>query len=205
MITLEAKQRNGSPAAIREQEMIPAVYYGAGKDAVSIAVPVKEFNKVLKEAGETTPVTLKIGGEKISTMIHDMQHDNVTGAVTHVDFLIINMKVEIEVSVPLEFTGIAEAEKNGLGTLTKAIHEVQVSALPDHLPHTIEVDVTSLATLEDQIHVSDIKLPKGVTMITEADEVVASVSHFVEEVEETPAPDLSTIEVEKKGKTEDEE
>jgi len=205
MITLEAKQRTGSPAALREQEMIPAVYYGAGKDAVSIAVPVKEFTKVLKEAGETTPVTLTIGGEKISTIIHDMQHNHITGAVTHIDFLIINMKVELEVSVPLEFIGVAEAEKNGLGTLTKAVHEVQVSALPDHLPHSLEIDVTGLATLEDQIHVKDIKLPKGVTMITDGEEVVAMIARFVEETEEAPALDLSAIEVEKKGKTEDEE
>jgi large subunit ribosomal protein L25 len=205
MITLEAKQRTGSPETLRTQDLIPAVYYGAGKDAVSIAVSVKEFTKVLKEAGETTPVTLMIGSEKISTIIHDMQHNNITGAVTHIDFLIINMKVEIEVAVPIEFTGTAEAEKNGLGNLTKAIHEVQVSALPDHLPHSLEVDVSDLATLEDQIHVKDIKLPKGVTMITEGEEVVAMISRFVEETEEAPALDLSAIEVEKKGKTEDEE
>lgn len=205
MITLEAKQRSGSPAAIREQEMIPAVYYGAGKDAVSVSVGVKEFTKVLKEAGETTAVILTIGGEKISTIIHDMQHDNITGAVTHIDFLIIDMKKELEVSVPLEFTGTAEAEKNGLGTITKAIHEVQVSALPAHLPHSLEIDISGLATLEDQIHVKDIALPKGVTMITDGDEVVAMVARFVEEVEEAPVVDLSAIEVEKKGKTEDEE
>ncbi len=205
MITLEATQRNGSAEAIREQDMIPAVYYGAGNDAVSIAVPAKAFAKVLKEAGETTPVTLTIGGEKISTIIHDMQHNHRTGDVTHVDFLIIDMKQELEVSVPLEFVGTAEAEKAGLGTITKAMHEVQVSALPANLPHSFEIDVTNLATLEDQIHVKDIKLPKGVTMITDGEEVVAMVAHFVEEVEEAPALDLSAIEVEKKGKTEDEE
>jgi len=205
MITLEATQRTGSPAQIREQDMIPAVYYGAGKDAVSIAVPAKEFAKVYKEAGETTAVTLTIGGEKISTIIHDMQVNHISGEVTHVDFLIIDMKKELEVAVPIEFVGTAEAEKAGLGTITKTLHEVQVSALPAHLPHSFEVDVTNLATLEDQIHVKDIKLPHGVTMITDGDEVVAMVARFVEEVEEAPALDLSAIEVEKKGKTEDEE
>ena len=205
MITLEATQRTGSPAALREQDMIPAVYYGAGSDAVSIAVPVKEFTKVLKQAGETTAVTLTIGGEKISTIIHDMQHNHITGEVTHVDFLIIDMKKELEVSVPLEFTGIAEAEKNGLGTISKVLHEVAVSALPANLPHILEVDITGLAALDDQIHVKDIVLPKGVTMVTDGEEVVAMVAHFVEETEETPAVDLSAIEVEKKGKQEDEE
>lgn len=207
MITLEATQRSGSPAALREQDMIPAVYYGAGKDAVSIAVPAKEFTRVYKEAGENTAVTLTIGGEKISTIIHDLQRDGITGDVLHVDFLIIDMKKEIEVAIPLEFTGTAEAEKSNVGTVVKVLHEVHVSALPNDLPHTIEIDITGLATLEDQIHVKDIKLPKGVTMVTDGDEVVASVNAFVEETEEAPALDLSAIEVEKKGKaeTEDEE
>jgi large subunit ribosomal protein L25 len=205
MITLEATQRSGSPAALREQEMIPAVYYGAGKDAVSIAIPAKEFIKVYKEAGENTAVTLTIGGEKISTIIHDTQRNPISGEFTHVDFLIIDMKKEIEVAVPLEFIGIAEAEKGGLGTVVKSVHEVEVRALPNDLPHSFEIDITGLATLEDQIHVKDIKLPKGVTMITDGEEVVASVAHFVEEVEEAPAPDLSAIEVEKKGKTEETE
>jgi large subunit ribosomal protein L25 len=203
MITLEAKQRSGSPAALREQEMIPAVYYGAGKDAVSIAVPAKEFIKVYKEAGENTAVILTIGGEKISTIIHDLQRNPVSGDVMHVDFMIIDMKKEIEVAIPLEFTGVSEAEKGGLGTVVKSIHEVEVRALPNDLPHSFEIDITGLATLEDQIHVKDIKLPKGVTMITDLEEVVASVAHFVEEVEEAPVVDLSAIEVEKKGKTEE--
>jgi large subunit ribosomal protein L25 len=206
MITLEAKQRSGSPAALREQDMIPAVYYGAGKDAVSIAVPAKEFIKVYKEAGENTAVILTIGGEKISTIIHDMQRNPVTGETTHVDFLIIDMKKELEVAIPLEFTGTAEAEKANLGTVVKSVHEVTVRALPNDLPHNFEIDITGLATLEDQIHVKDIKLPKGVTMVTDGDEVVVSIAHFVEEAEEpTAAPDLSAIEVEKKGKTETED
>ncbi len=206
MITLEATQRNGSPEAIRAQDMIPAVYYGAGKDAVSIAIPAKEFIKVYKAAGENTAVTLTIGGEKISTIIHAMQRDAITDTITHVDFLIIDMKKEIEVAIPLEFTGTADAEKNGLGTVVKVIHEVEVKALPNDLPHNFEIDITILATLEDQIHVKDIKLPKGVTMITEGEEVVALVAAFTEEKEEeTVAPDLSVIEVEKKGKTEAED
>jgi large subunit ribosomal protein L25 len=206
MITLEATQRNGSPEAIRAQDLIPAVYYGAGKDAVSIAIPAREFIKVYKEAGENTAVTLTIGGEKISTLIHDMQRDAVTGTITHVDFLIIDMKKEIEVAIPLEFTGTADAEKNGLGTIVKVIHEVEVKALPNDLPHSFEIDVTVLATLEDQIHVKDIKLPKGVTMITDGEEVIALVAAFAEEKEEEAAPvDLAAIEVEKKGKTETED
>lgn len=206
MITLEAKQRSGSPDALRAQDLIPAVYYGAGKDAVSIAIPAREFVKVYKEAGETTAVILTIGGEKISTLIHDIQRDPVSGNATHIDFLVIDMKKEIEVAVPLEFIGTAEAEKNGLGTLVKVLHEVHVSALPANLPHNLEIDVTGLNTLEDQVHVKNIALPHGVTMITDGEEVVALVAAFAQEKEEESVPvDLSAIEVEKKGKQEEEQ
>lgn len=201
-ITLQAQKREGTPSALRAQELVPAVYYGAGKDAVSIAVGLKEFSKVFKEAGETTAVALQFGGEKVNTLIHDVQRDPLTGAPTHIDFLVIDMNKEIEVPVPIEFTGLAEAEKSGLGTLVKVLHEVHVKALPANLPHSFEVDVTRLATLEDQIHVKDIVLGSGVTLVTGADEVVALVTPFVEEKEEAPAFDPNAVEVEKKGKEE---
>lgn len=206
MITLEATKRtNETSAALRTAERVPAVYYGKGKEAVSISISAKDFGKVWKEAGETTTVTLVVEGTKVTTLIHDIQRDAIRGDATHVDFLVIDMNKPIEVAVPLEFTGTAEAEKSGLGTLVKVLHEVQVSALPNDLPHQLEVAVDGLLTLEDQIRVSDITLPKGVTMVTDAEEVVALVAAFKEETEEVAPMDLSSIEVEKKGKKEDEE
>lgn len=206
MITLAATKRDASnTTALRTEDKIAAVYYGMGKDAVSIGVNMKEFTKVLKTAGETTAVTLDVDGEKVTTMIHDMQHHPITGTVTHVDFLVIDMKKEIEVAIPIEFTGLAEAEKGNLGTLVKMIHEVMVRALPNDLPNMFTVDVTTLATLDAQIHVSDIVLPKGVIMITDGEEVVAGMAAFVEEKEEVPtAIDFDAIKVEEKGKKEEE-
>ncbi len=202
-ITLTASKREGTPAQLRVQELVPAVYYGSGSDAVSVSVPLKEFTKVFKEAGETTAIVLQLGGEKINTMIHDIQRDPLSGTPTHVDFLVIDMNKEIEVPVPIEFTGLAGAEKNGIGTIVKVLHEMHVKALPANLPHSFTVDITRLATLEDQIHVKDIVLGTGVTLITGEDEVVALVTPFIEEKEEAPVPiDLSAIEVEKKGKDE---
>jgi large subunit ribosomal protein L25 len=134
--------------------------------------------------------------------VHDLQLDPVKDTPTHVDFYIVDMRKELEVKVPLEFTGLAEAEKGGLGNLVKVLHEVEVKALPDKIPHAIVVDVTGLATLEDKIHVSDLHVPTGVTIITPGEEVVALVSAFVEEKEEAPI-DLESIEVVEKGKKEE--
>ncbi len=205
-ITMKATKRsNEKTQVLRAAELMPAVYYGAGTESTAISISLKDFIKVWKQAGETTTVTLDVEGTKVTTLIHDMQHDPITGTPTHVDFLVIDMKKEIEVAVPIEFVGTAEAETTNVGVLTKVLHEVQVRALPANLPHSIEIDVSGLATLEDQIHVSDIKLPAGVEMVTDSEEVVALVTAFVEEKEEAPVLDLSSIEVEKKGKKDDEE
>ena len=183
--------------------MIPAIVYGARVENTIISVPSVDFQKVLKEAGESSTILLDLEGKKIDVLIHDLQVDPVRGFPIHVDFLAVDMNKTVEVEIPLEFTGVAPAEKTGLGTLVKVLHEVIIEALPKDLPHNIAVDLSTLETLDDQIRVSDIVLPKGVTMITESDEVVALVAAAKEEKEIAPV-DLSAIEVEKRGKKEEE-
>ncbi len=206
MITLSATKRtNEKVEAIRAMENIPAVFYGAGKESQAITISLKEFTKVFREAGETTPIVLDVEGTKVNVLVHDMQSDPRLSIVSHVDFLVIDMKKESEVAVPLVFTGVEEAEKAAGGTLVKVLHEVEVRALPADLPHEIYVDVSGLATQDDKITAGDLKLPKGVTLVTDAEEVVALVAAFAEEKEESAPMDLSAIEVEKKGKKEEDE
>ncbi len=204
MITLSAEQRKETLSALRAADKIPAVYYGQGSDAVSVVIDAKEFAKVYKEAGETATLDLMIGAEKIPVIIKDIQRDAIYGNPIHVDFFKVDMKQELEITIPLEFIGIAEAEKNGLGTLVKVLHEVLVKSLPANIPQSIEVDVSVLNTLEDQIKAGDLKLPSGVSLITNADEAVALVTPFAEEKEDLVL-DVSSVEVEKKGKKEQDE
>lgn len=137
----------------------------------------------------------------MNALIHEVQVDPVTDEPIHVDFLVIDMKKKIRVKVPLVFTGVSNAVKNGIGNLVKVLHEIEIEALPADLPHNFSVDVSKLETLESVIIVSDIKLPTGVVVITNGNDVVASIVAQVEEKEEVVvAPDLSAIEVEKKGK-----
>ena len=213
MNTLTAIKRSKADklTTIRNNGMVPAVVYGARVENTLISVPSILFTKILKVAGESSTIVLEIAGEKesdkttkVDVLIHDLQVDPIKGFPVHIDFLAIDMNKPIEVSIPLEFVGLAKAEKDGLGTLVKALHEIEIEALPKDLPHSVQVDVTSLATLEDQIHAKDIVLPKGVTLITDGEEVVALVSEAKEEVEESAPVDLSAIEVEKKGKKEEE-
>ena len=192
---------------LRKSGVIPAVFYGAGKDTTSISIPNVEFKKVWRDAGESSAIKIGMGGaagSDIDALIHEVQVDPVTGEPIHVDFLAIDMKKKITVNVPLEFEGVSNAVKSGLGNLVKVLHEIEIEALPSDLPHNLVVDISSLETLENQIFVSDIKLPNGVVAITGGEEVVASIIAQVEEKEEEAPVDLSAIEVEKKGKKEEE-
>ncbi len=204
MQTLTATKRSKTEklVTIRSNGMVPGVVYGARVENTSISVPSVAFKKIFKEAGESNAIVLDLEGKKIDVLIHDVQVDPVHGFSIHVDFLAIDINKPVEVAVPLEFTGVAPAEKLGLGTLVKVLHEVEIRALPKDIPHTLSVDISSLETLEHQIHAKNIILPSGVTLITDAEEVIALVAAAKEEKEETPI-DLSAIEVEKKGKKEE--
>ncbi len=205
MFTIEARKREEEADAdsLRNKGEIPAVFYGAGSTTTPISIPSINFKKVWKEAGESSTVKIALGGKNVDVLIHEVQTHPVTGEPIHVDFLVIDMNKKIRVKVPLEFTGISNAVKNGLGNLVKVLHELEIEALPKDLPHGLEVDLSKLETADDQIFISDIKLPAGVSAVANEHDVVASIVLQVEEKEEVPV-DLSSIEVEKKGKKEEE-
>ncbi|HAS80606.1 MAG: 50S ribosomal protein L25 [Candidatus Nomurabacteria bacterium GW2011_GWE1_32_28] len=206
MFTIKATKREEGikTDTLKSNGQIPAVFYGAGSKTTSISISIIDFKKIWREAGESSTVKVTVDGKSVDALIHEVQVHPITEEPLHVDFLVVDMNKKIEVGVPLEFIGISNAVKNGSGNLVKVLHEVEIEALPKDLPHKLEVDLSKLETTESQIFVSDIKLPSGVVMITDLEEVVASIILQVEEKEEVSSIDLSTIEVEKKGKKEEE-
>ncbi len=206
MLSINAKTRGNDRAdKVRAEGFIPAVVYGPKKETISISVPKQEFIKAFKEAGESTTVTLMVDGAKHDVLIHEVEYNPVAHTPMHVDFYAVDMNKPIEVSVPLEFDGVAPAVKGNIGTLVKVMHELQIVALPKDLPHSVMVDMTGLVDLDSQIAAGDIALPKGVTLVTPVDEVVAAIAALAaDEPTDAPVMDLSAIEVEKKGKKEEE-
>jgi len=206
MFVISASNRDSkqSLAALRNSGQVPAVFYGAGKKSTPITISNVEFKKIWKQAGESSAVKIKTGSEDIDVLIHEVQTDPVTSEPIHVDFLAIDMTKKIKVKVELVFEGVSEAVKSGVGNLVKVLHEIEIEALPKDLPHNLTVDISKLATVADTVVVSDIKLPQGVAAVTAGADVVASIVEQKEEVEEVVPVDLSAIEVEKKGKKEEE-
>lgn len=205
MNTLKADKRENTKKAnmeLRDKGFIPAVFYGSGNESTAISVERNVFEKLLKEAGETTTINLKTEDGEYPVLIHDVQNNPVTGEPIHIDFMVVDLKKEVEVAVPLEFIGESPAEKLG-GTVVKVMHEVEVKCLPNAIPHEIQVDLSTLKELHDIITLGDIKLPEGVTFTEDLESTVASIAEQKEESEEQGEVDLSSIEVEKKGKQEE--
>jgi len=212
MLTLKAEQRDTKtkPQDIRETGQIPAVFYGKKEASTPISIPKIDFLKVWKEAGESSVVTLEIGdlstglGVKKESLIQDVDLDPVTGSPRHADFYVFEKGHKVEVELSIEFVGVSSAIKELGGSLVKVLHEIKVEAMPKDLPHNIELDIGSLVQFGDQILAKDIVLPAGVELKENPEEVVATVAAPREEKEEETAPiDLSSIEVEKKGKEEE--
>jgi len=206
MLTLESQERikSANPRLLRKEGFLPAVVYGSVPETLSISVPAVEFLRVWREAGESSVVSLALSKGNKKVLIYDVQKDPVKEYPIHVDFYAIDEKKEVEVDVPIEFVGVSGAIKELGGTLVKVMHEMKIKGLPSALPHAIEVDISSLAELDSQITVADIKLPAGITAVMNPEEIVVLASTAKEEQEEEPQQDISSIEVEKKGKKEEE-
>lgn len=194
-----------APRAAKENKkegFIPAVYYGAYA-TTSIFADVKDINKVLATEGVSSSITLVTEHGNETAMIQDIQRDPVKNQITHADFYILEKGQKVHVKVPIVFTNDSQAVKDG-GVLVKVLHELSVEGDPTTLPHEFSVDLAKLATAADVITVSDIALPKGVVLYhVHGDDVIASISAATE-LGEIATVDLSAIEVEKKGKKEEE-
>ncbi len=208
MTKLAAEKRDATGKAnkaLRKKGILPAVIYGFKTESTNVSISAKDFDKVWKEAGESTLVTLSTPDGEKDTLIHEVDAHPVTGVIRHIDFLVVDTSKPVEVKIPIKFTGLAPAVKNLGGILVKVLHEVEIAVLPKNIPHEFVVDTEVLAELDSQIKASDLPLPEGATLITSPDEIVASIAVAKEEEEESAPIDLNAIEVEKKGKVDTEE
>lgn len=187
--------------SVRQEGKIPAEFYGHGMENKTLAVDRKEFQKVFKQAGENTVVNLVLDGKKQPCLVHDVQHDTVSGEVIHIDFYGVRMDEKLRTMVPLEFSGESPAVKELGGILNKAVAEIEVEALPADLPHSFMVDISGLAELNQSIYVKDIKASKNVKILMDADTAVVTVTEPAPE-EETAPPvvDVSEVKVESEEK-----
>lgn len=202
-LTASKREEKGKRAKrLLDAGTLPAVVYGPKQESLSVAVSSSEFEKILRQSGESTVIELEGLGSPLQVLIHEIDRDPVTNVPRHADFYAIEKGAKVEVGVPLSYIGESPAVKLG-ANLVKVLHELEIEASPANLPQEIEVDISALVAIGDQIHVRDLKLPDGVIAKEDGEQVVA-LAQEVEVEEEAPitAPDMDAIEVEKKGKDE---
>lgn len=204
-IKLAVKKREANAKNLRAEGQLPGVVYGPKQEAITLSVDHKEFSRIFDEAGEATIIELEGLDDNLEVLIHDTTYDPVKGGIIHVDFYAIERGKEMTTNVPLEFINEAPVEKLG-ATVNKILHEVEVTCRPSDLPSHLDIDLSVLTDQESHILVSDIKLPGGVKIENNPEDMVANVSAAREEEPEvTEAPDMNAIEVESKGKEDSEE
>lgn len=199
-LSAEARTENGKKT--RNSGKIPAILYGNHLENQSISVDKIVFNKLFGEAGTSNLIDLSIDdGQSVKTLVHDLQLDPVTLGIVHIDLYKVNMKEKIHAEVPLEFIGESRAVIDQEGTLITGKDSVEVECLPGDLIPAIEVDVSILDDFEKDIRVSDLKVPTGVEILDDAEEVVAHVEEprseeELEALSEEVVEDVSKVEVE---------
>ncbi len=166
--TVRTDQGKGASRRLRRlNNEIPAVLYGGGEDPVSLSIPHDDiFHATENEAFFSHIITLNIGKDKQQAVIKDLQRHPAKPFIMHADFQRVRADEEITVNVPLHFINDEKAVgvKTGGGNLLKNLTELEITCLPKDLPEYIEVDVISL-DIGDSLHISDIKLPEGVTSV----------------------------------------
>jgi len=192
-LVAQLRPTSGSPAArrLRAEGHIPGVLYGHGMSPLSVTVERRELRLALSgPAGSNTVLSLEVGGKSYPAVVKEMQRHPVKRAVSHIDFLQINMDEEITFSVPVHLVGEAKSVIAEGGLVDKAVDHIDVRCTPNNMPNSFDVDVTNMHP-HDVIRLSDVAMPKGVTPLGDADMPIVTVlttSAAEAAATEAPAP-----------------
>ena len=186
-VDLQAKERSerGKNAArrLRASGMLPAVLYGDGDGAsTALAVPDRVVDYTLQHIGDNALYDIDLGAGGSTARIVDVQRDPVSGRLLHVDFAPVDMLQRIEVTVPLHVVGEAPGTEEG-GVLQQVAYEVQIETLPGDIPQELTLDVSSLG-MNENLTLADLRLPEGITLVSDPEEVAAIVTAPTEITEE---------------------
>ncbi|CAN5125313.1 50S ribosomal protein L25 [soil metagenome] len=182
--------------ALRKDNILPANIYGKGFEPTAIKLNYLDFYHTFKKAGETTVVYVEVDGKTIPTLISDIQIHPLSRKILHADLRKVDLKKKIEAYVPIVIIGESEAVDQKHGVLITQMDRISIEALPTNIPHEIEIDISVLKEIGDEITVAAI--PKSTTyeVMEDPERVIVSVTEHVEETIEvqtaTEAPEILT-------------
>jgi large subunit ribosomal protein L25 len=166
---------------LRRDGILPGNVYGKNIASTAVQIPFKDFMTIYSAVGSTGVLDLEVEGKKHPVLIHNIAINSLTHDPIHADFFIVNLKEKISANVPIVSVNEATAVTEKTGALLQALNEIEIEALPTDLPENIEVDITSLAAVGDQITVEQIVAPEGITILSEPSAVVFKIDELVSE------------------------
>jgi large subunit ribosomal protein L25 len=177
LVTAEPREVVGkSVNVLRRQGLLPAVVYGHGKASQPIQLDARAFDELRRHVTRNSLVDLKVGGGRATPVLLQGIHEHpVRRQPIHVDFYVVKMTEELTVDVPVNQVGESHASEKLGGTLLHLREHVSVRALPADLPHALDLDISSLSDFDAVLHVRDLVVPDGVTVLTDPDEPLARV------------------------------
>lgn len=181
---MEARKRDkhgsGAARAYRREGLIPGVVYGHGEEPISILVPARQFQALLRHHG--TLIDLRIEGRAenaaLGALLQDTQRDPVSRQVLSIDLQWVSLTESVEVHVPVVLVGAAPGVTRDGGSLDQVMHEVAISCLPTDIPEHLTADISSLE-MGHSLHVRDLVAPEGVTVKSPADDAVVTITRPV--------------------------
>ncbi len=166
--TVRNERGTGVARKLRQAGKVPAVIYGHGREPQSLVVDTREIEKLLSQvSAASTVIDLSVDGSSARTLIREIQRHPFKRHIVHVDFQELVAGEKVTVSVPIRFTGTADGVRNSGGILEETMHQLHIRVDPSIIPDHIDVDVTPL-TIGHSIHIRDLSLPEGVTVLDDA-------------------------------------
>ena len=204
---LRTETGKGAARSLRREGRVPGIIYGHAREPQPLTVDAKELGRLLEHVTESTVIELALDGKPTKTLIREIQRHPVKRSIVHVDFQELVAGESVIVRIPLVFRGVAQGVKVDAGIMNTLMTEFEVEADPSNIPDHIDVDVTNV-TIGHALHVGEIPLPAGVTVLDDPESAVVIVS-APKATELTPAEGIVAIPAEpeliRKPKGEDEE
>ncbi|HMO57268.1 MAG TPA: 50S ribosomal protein L25 [Roseiflexaceae bacterium] len=177
---------------LRRAGILPATVYGKSQSPLSVQVDARKFSDVYRKSGRSALVNLEIAGhEPIAAFVHTLQRHPVSRVVLHVDFLAVDLKVEVTVSVPVHLVGESPLVASNEAILNQQLQSLDVRALPAVIPQSITVDISGLTSIDKSIHIRDITFPEGVQCVMNHDDLVVGLSQSRTATQEEESTDAA--------------
>ena len=196
-LTVDKRELTGKKVRrLRRQGLIPANLFGPKIESVPLQIDAASLHRVLAQGGRNAVITVTINGEKksVTSVVRGLQSDPTTDELLHVDLFEVDATQVITAEIPVTLIGESPATKGQGTVISHSLNSVQVEGRPIDLPRVIEVDISGLTEIDEEIRVRDLAIPGNTSLLTDRDQLVVKVARARVAVEEVVEEEVEEAE-----------